>query len=68
MHYVHVKRKENPMNTITLEYYRSHPALATRLQAAARRERSKEMFRLLKVLVEKLTPQALPGRWLARLG
>lgn len=56
------------MEPITLERYLNEPGFDGRLHAAARRARSREAHRLLKALVERLTPRAQPGRWLARLG
>jgi len=56
------------METLTLERYLNEPDLDGRLHAAARRERARLMHRLLKQLVEQLTPRAQPARWLARLG
>lgn len=35
---------------------------------ALRRARAAAMHQLLKRLVERLAPRALPSRWLARLG
>jgi hypothetical protein len=66
MHYTHVKCKEQLMEPITLERYLNEPGLDLRLQAEARRARSQAMHRLLKELVERLTPCAQPVRWLAR--
>jgi len=56
------------MNPITLDRYLNEPGLALRLHAAARRARAVEMDRLLKALLERLTPRAQPARWLARIG
>jgi len=68
MHYVHVKYKEHPMQPITLERYLNEPGLDLRLHAEARRARSLEMHRLLKALVEWLTPRPRPIQWIVRLG
>ena len=56
------------MEPITLERYLNDPDLDRRLYAAAQRARNLEVRRLLKELVERLTPRTLPGGWLARLG
>jgi hypothetical protein len=68
MQHAHVKRKEKPMNPITLERYLNEPELDLRLHAAARRARAALMGRLFNSLLERLTPHARPGAWLARLG
>ncbi len=56
------------MQPITLERYLNEPDLDSRLHAAAHRARAELMGRLLKSLVERLTPRPQPVRWLARLG
>jgi len=56
------------MKTITLERYLNEPGLDLRLQAEAQRARAAMMGRLLKSLLERLTPHARPVHWLARLG
>ena len=68
MHHAHVKRKENTMTPITLERYLNEPGLAPRLYAEARRERAATLRRLLKALVERLTPRPRQLRRIARLG
>jgi hypothetical protein len=68
MHDAHVTCKEKTMKPITLESYLNEPGLALRLHAEARRERSVLMGRLLKALVERLTPRLGPVHWIARLG
>ena len=62
MHYVHVKRKEQTMNRITLESYRSNPRLSAELYAAARRARARAVHDLLAGLIHRLTPRLhVPG-------
>ena len=56
------------MTPITLERYLNEPDLRARLDAEARRERAAALHRLLRALVEWITPRARPVRWLARLG
>jgi len=56
------------MTPITLERYLNEPGLHSRLHAEARRERAATLRRLLKALVDRLTPRPSPVRWLARLG
>jgi hypothetical protein len=56
------------MKPITLERYLNEPDLDLRLHAQAHRARAALMGRLLAALVERLTPRAQPGDWLARLG
>jgi hypothetical protein len=68
MHHAHVKYKERPMQPMTLERYLNDPGLDLRLHAQARRARAALMGRLVAALVERLTPRAQPGDWLARLG
>jgi len=68
MHPSHAKRKEHDMNPITLERYLNEPGLAERLHADARRERTALMHRLLKALLERLTPRRRTIHWIARLG
>jgi len=68
MHHAHVNFKEQEMEPITLERFLIEPDLERCLHAAARRARSRTMHRLLKQLVARLTPESLPGGWLARLG
>jgi hypothetical protein len=68
MHHAHVKRKEKPMNPITLDRYMNEPDLDLRLHAEARRARAALMGRLFNSLVERLTPRPRPIHWLTRLG
>jgi hypothetical protein len=56
------------MEPITLERYLDEPGLDLRLYAEARRERAALMRRLLKALLERLTPRPGPVHWIARLG
>ena len=54
------------MNTVTQESYRTHPELAFRLHAAARRDRARAIARLVFRLLERFKlrrPQALSLRW-----
>jgi len=56
------------MEPITLERYLNDPELGLRLHAQARRARALTLHRLLKTLVERLTPRPRPIQWIARLG
>ena len=56
------------MKPITQQRYLNEPDLDLRLHAEARRERAALMRRLLKALVERLTPRPGPVHWIARLG
>ena len=56
------------MKPITIERYLNEPGLVERLHAEARRERSALMHRLLKALLERLTPRRRTLHWIARLG
>ena len=57
MHYAHVKRKENPMKTITIQSVRIHPEILGVLEARARRARAQAVHSLIARLFERLTPR-----------
>ena len=56
------------MTPITLERYLNEPGLGLQLYMEARRERAATVGRLLKALIERLTPQPRTIHWIARLG
>ena len=56
------------MKPITIERYLNEPGLVERLHAEARRERTAHLHRLLKALLERLTPRRRTLHWIARLG
>jgi len=72
MHYAHVKRKEKPMNPVTLEEFHNNPALRRRLFAMAHRERNAAIRAGLHWLRERLVTRfrslTHPPQWIGRLG
>jgi hypothetical protein len=74
MHHAHVKRKENPMNPITLQEFYDNPALRRRLYRAAARDRALAIRAGIAWLREHAGAWLLSlvhrpeGRWLVRLG
>ena len=57
MHYAHVKHKENPMKTITIQSVRINPEILGVLEARARRARAQAVHSLVVRLIEWLTPR-----------
>jgi hypothetical protein len=67
MQHTHVKRKEHPMNTITLKEFYDDPALRGRLYRAAARERARAVRHGVTWLVAHLKARR-PAHWIERLG
>ena len=68
MHDSHVKCKENPMKTVTLEAIRINPELLGILEARARRARAQAVGNLIVRLIQRLTPRLDAQRWNVRWG
>jgi hypothetical protein len=67
MQHAHVKRKERHMKPVTLKEFYSDPALHSRLERAASRERARAMREGLTWLMAHLKPRH-PLHWIERLG
>ena len=68
MHYSHVKSKENPMKTVTIEAIRIDPDLLGVLEARARRARAEAVGNLIVRLIHRLAARLNAPRWDVRWG